>query len=230
MGLIISKGINYFIKMLKEFSGFLKTGKTTDKENYFKDFFILFLIVFTIGILISLVKAYFYDLNIIDEEDFDSLNWGTFFSYVIVVPFIEEIIFRAPLVIPRSKIYSGLISLVLIFSSIIYLKNEIASAVLIILVIIIQILYLFNSKICLIINDFIKKYYLALIYLTSISFGLLHMLNYEAINVQTFISIIGRTIGGFYFAFIISKYSFSSSYLLHGKNNVIPFLVLVIAN
>lgn len=214
--------------MLKEFAGFLKTGKTTKEKNYLNDFLILFSIVFFIGILISLLKAYIYDLNMIDEEDFDNLNWETFISYVIVVPFIEEIIFRAPMLVPKGKIYSILISLVSVFSILIYIENETLQASIIILIITLQILYLAYSRMGSEVNNFIKKNYLLLVYLTSISFGLIHMANYEGVGLQTFISVIGRIIAGFYFAFIVTKYDFKSSYFLHGINNVIPFIILFV--
>ncbi len=215
--------------MFNEFAVFLKTGKTTTDKNYSQDFLILFSIVFTIAISISLLKSYFYDISLIDKEDFEKLNWKTFLSYVLVVPLIEEIIFRAPLLIPKAKIYSILISVILIIASLIYIENETLNGISIILIIIIQILYFRSNHLRLIINNCIEKNYLLLIYLTSISFGLIHMFNYDALNFQTFISVIGRVIAGFYFAFIVTKYDLKSSYMLHGINNIIPFLILLVA-
>ncbi len=213
--------------MLKEFTVFLKTGKTTDRKNYFNDYFILFLIVFAIGISISLLKSYYYDLNIIDAEDLEYLNWETVISYVLVVPLIEEIIFRAPMLVHKAKIYSLLISLVLLISSFIYLENDIMITSVVLLILILQILYLKSNQISLKINNFIKKNYLTIIYLTSISFGLIHMTNYDIVDFKAFISVIGRVVAGFYFAFIVTKYDFKSSYFLHGINNAIPFLLIL---
>jgi len=214
--------------MFKEFAVFLKTGNTKTDKNYFKDFLVLFSIVFAIGISISFLKSYYYDINLIDKEDFEKLNWKTVISYVLVVPLIEEIIFRAPLLVPKAKIYSILISSILVITSLIYIENSILNTIFIIIVIIIQLLYNKNDIIRLTVNKFISQNYLIMIYLTSISFGTLHMTNYEEVDAQTFISIIGRVIGGFYFAFIVTKYTLKSSYLLHAVNNIIPFLILLV--
>ncbi len=215
--------------MFKEFAVFFKTGKTTTDKNYFQDFLILFSIVFTIGILIGLLKGYIYDINLIDNEDFEMLNWETFISYVFIVPLIEEFVFRSSLSIPKANIYSVLFSIGLIIFSSIYIENETSKAISIVLIIIVQILYFKSNNLKLIINNCIEKNYLLLIYLTSISFGLIHIFNYDALNFQTFLSVIGRVIAGFYFAFIVTKYDLKSSYMLHGINNIIPFLILLVA-
>ncbi|MDR6300247.1 membrane protease YdiL (CAAX protease family) [Mesonia maritima] len=87
--------------------------------------------------------------------------------------------------------------------------------------------YIKYYQIQLTINKIISQNYFIMIYLTSICFGAIHMTNYEEVNVQTFLSVIGRVMGGFYFAFIVTKYSLKSSYLLHAINNIIPFFILL---
>ena len=53
------------------------------------------------------------------------------------------------------------------------------------------------------------------------------MTNYDIVDFKAFISVIGRVVAGFYFAFIVTKYDFKSSYFLHGINNAIPFLLIL---
>lgn len=213
---------------MKDFLSFIKSGKTANKKEYFQDFVILFLLIFLIGICISLLKHYFYNINLIDDDNFKMLNWKTVISFVLVVPLIEEIIFRAPLLIPKGKIYSILICFVSIVTSLIYIKNQNLTTSIIVILISLQVLYLANEKIKKAVNKIIKDRYLILVIVSSVSFGLIHMTNYETINLESFISIIGRIIAGFYFAFIVTKYDFKSSYFLHGINNVIPFIILLV--
>ena len=214
---------------MKEFFSFIKSGKTGNKKDYFQDFVVLFSLVFLIGISISLLKHYFYSISLIDDDSFKMLNWKTFISFVLVVPLFEEIIFRAPLLIPKAKIYSILICIVSIVGSLVFIKNENITLIIIIILISLQVLYLMNERMRIAINKIIKDRYLILVIISSISFGLIHMGNYQTINSITFISVIGRIIAGFYFAFIVTKYDFKSSYLLHGINNIIPFIILLIA-
>ncbi|MGO2358352.1 CPBP family glutamic-type intramembrane protease [Mesonia sp.] len=213
---------------MKEFLLFIKSGKTSNRNNYINDFIILFLIVFILGITISFLKGVYFDIQMISQEDFAKLNWKTFLSYVLIIPIIEEIIFRAPLLIPKAKIYSLLISIILIFSSVIYIENEIIQLTLISSIALLEIVYWKNEKFRELLNDFIKRRYFILVILSSVSFGLLHMWNYEKIDLISFTSVIGRIIAGFYFAFIVTKYNLKSSCFLHGINNTIPFIILLL--
>jgi membrane protease YdiL (CAAX protease family) len=214
---------------VKEFLLFLKSGNTGDEKKYLIDFVLLFTIIFAIGITISFLKGYFYNIPMIENDSFEMLNWKTFFSYVIVVPLIEEIIFRGPLLIPRTKIYSILLSSVIIITSFIYLENENLSITITVIIVAFQTLYLLNETIKKSVNRLIDENYLLLVIITSLAFGLLHLSNYELLDFQSLISVIGRIIAGFYFAFIVTKYNFRSSYFLHGINNIIPFVILLVA-
>ena len=213
---------------MNEFLLFIKSGRTSNTKSFVNEFIILFLIVFILGISISLLKGVFFDIEMISEEDFEKLNWKTFLSYVLIIPIIEEIIFRAPLLIPKAKIYSLLISVVIIFSSIIYIENDATQIIVVISILFLEIIYWKNKKIMEFINEFIRRNFFLLVILSSISFGLFHMWNYEKIDLITFISVIGRIIAGFYFAFIVTKYNLKSSCFLHGINNTIPFLILIL--
>ena len=212
---------------MREFLLFLKSGKTNNNKTYLNDFVILFSIIFIIGISISFLKGIYFDVNMIDEEDFEKLSWETFFGYVLIIPIIEEIIFRAPLLVPKAKIYSILISIVIFFSILIYIDNEYYQLGIISLIVILEFMYLKNNRFKNLINKFINNRYLIIVILSSVSFGLLHMWNYEKIDFSSLISIIGRIIAGFYFAFIVTKYDLKSSCFLHGLNNTIPFLILL---
>jgi membrane protease YdiL (CAAX protease family) len=213
---------------MNEFLLFIKSGRTSNTKSFVNDFIILFLIVFILGISISFLKGVYFDIEMISEEDFEKLNWKTFLSYVLIIPIIEEIIFRAPLLIPKAKIYSLLISVVIIFSSIIYIENDATQIIVVISILFLEIIYWKNKKIMEFINEFIRRNFFLLVILSSISFGLFHMWNYEKIDLITFISVIGRIIAGFYFAFIVTKYNLKSSCFLHGINNTIPFLILIL--
>lgn len=225
-------GNNYdpHIKILmKEFLYFLTSGKTSNNKKYIQDFVILFLVVFSIGITISILKHYFYDIDMFDDEEFEMLNWKTFFSYVLIIPLFEEVIFRAPLLIPKANIYSISICILILIASFIYIENTYLVLSISIVVLTLQTLYLTAKRFMDTINKAIRNRYLILVIVSSISFGLLHMSNYEEINFQTLISVIGRIIAGFYFAYIVTKYDFKSSYFLHGINNIIPFAILFVA-
>ena len=163
----------------------------------------------------------------IDKEVLEKLNCEKFLSYILIIPIVEEIIFRAPLLIPRAKIFSLLISIGFILSFIIYVQNEKIQLSLISAVGLFEIAYWKSNKLKQFINDFIERKYLFLVIVSSFSFGLLHLGNYESIDFISFISVIGRIIGGFYLAFIVTKYGLKSSCLMHGINNIIPFIILL---
>ena len=212
---------------MREFLLFLRSGKTNNEKTYFNDFIILFSIVFIIGFSISFLKGMYFDINMVDEEIFEKLNWESFLNYVFIFPIIEEIIFRAPLLVPKAKIYSILISIVIFFLVVIFIDNEYYKLGIISLIVILEFVYLKNNRFKNFINNFIDNKYLIIVILSSVSFGLLHMWNYEKIDFSSLISIIGRIIAGFYFAFIVTKYDLKSSCFLHGLNNTIPFLILL---
>jgi len=188
----------------------------------------LFLIVFIISISISYLKSVLLDIEMISKKSIEKLNWEIFLGYVIVLPIIEEIIFRAPLLIPKSKIYSLLISINLIILSVFFIKNDLAQLIIIISIALLEILYWKSKILNELLNDFIKRKYFIFVIISSFSFGLLHMWNYEKIDLISFISVIGRIISGFYFAFIVTKYNLKSSCFLHGINNTIPFIIMLL--
>jgi len=164
----------------------------------------------------------------ISKKSIEKLNWEIFLGYVIVLPIIEEIIFRAPLLIPKSKIYSLLISINLIILSVFFIKNDLAQLIIIISIALLEILYWKSKILNELLNDFIKRKYFIFVIISSFSFGLLHMWNYEKIDLISFISVIRRIISGFYFAFIVTKYNLKSSCFLHGINNTIPFIIMLL--
>ena len=188
----------------------------------------MFLIVFIISISISYLKSVLLDIEMISKKSIEKLNWEIFLGYVIVLPIIEEIIFRAPLLIPKSKIYSLLISINLIILSVFFIKNDLAQLIIIISIALLEILYWKSKILNELLNDFIKRKYFIFVIISSFSFGLLHMWNYEKIDLISFISVIGRIISGFYFAFIVTKYNLKSSCFLHGINNTIPFIIMLL--
>jgi len=216
--------------MFNDFLKFLKTGKTSSDKDYVNDFLFLFLIFFAFRTAISFIKAYLYNLSIIDAEDFDKLTWETCFSFVLFVPLYEEIIFRGILAMKKNLKFSIPIAMIVSVTAMLYLENSLLTISIIFLLMVLVWAILKVEKIQKYLLKFLRENYLWLVYFSSLAFGLMHVFNAETIQLHTFIFEIGKVISGLYLAYLLTKYNFTANYFMHGVNNSIPFLILWLLN
>ncbi len=213
-----------------DFINFLKTGKTSKQKSYFTDFVTLFFILYFIELLLLSGKGLILGENWIDPEDFDLLNWSKFFSYVIMIPIVEELMFRSPLLFHKNKWIGYVMFPIIIAGCYIFVKIEWLKHGLAILFLLLGISFFTSKKAKKSIVIFITNNYLTMVYVTSILFGLMHMQNYENIDLKAFLSVLNRIVGGFYFAFLVTKYqNLGASILMHAINNSTVFIFLLIA-
>ncbi|MGQ1943880.1 CPBP family glutamic-type intramembrane protease [Ornithobacterium rhinotracheale] len=196
------------------------------ERNFLFDFCYLFIgLLFVNGIILGSVYC-FSGESLFDEEDLRYLTINKLITYILLFPLIEEFAFRGIFSL-KNRYYlffswlSNLIVVFVIFKNVWFL-----------------IFYsLFLSFSCLILmfknremerfRKFVQKYFVHLLVFTSLAFGLMHLSNYDQINLQTFLKVLPRIISGFYLGYIAKKYGIFYSYIMHGVNNIIPFIFLL---
>ncbi len=152
----------------------------------------------------------------------------TFFIVVIYTPMIEEFCFRAFL--KKSKInmtflLSGLTSLILVFT----LKVGVFYHFIIFISIIIFTYLLLSYFKCYF--KYFTRYQLSfMVYFSSISFGLAHLVNHEGITFYTFFPLlmlsIFKVLDGFLISMLRLKFGLLYSVIFHSTVNLIAFLLM----
>ncbi len=209
---------------MKDFIYFLKTGKTSTKKNYFGDLVVLFLIIFVVSMVFTALKLYLCNEPFFDKKSMALLNTKKLLMFVFFIPLVEEILFRGILTIRKSNWIVYAISFVMIFLVLFYIKSYF-SLVWIGFILLFLFFYNRNSKIRNWVKNFISNNYLLLVYASAILFGLVHIRNYDIIEFKTFLATLTQILGGFYFAYLVTKYNFWANSLMHIINNGIAFLL-----
>jgi len=218
------------MNILREFFSFIKTGKTGDDKHLKRDFIYLFVIVLLARYSIVIGKALMLGEDITDfSEEMDRLSIGLAVSYILVIPLIEELIFRGFLGLPRRRKSMYFVALGFIAGLAIYLISSQFFYPLLFVVLLLSFAYIridsFNSFV----DSAITKNYHLLVFISVFIFAGVHVTNYDDYSIATFVALIPRVISGFYLSYIISKYSIWHSWLMHAVNNAIPFLILLMS-
>lgn len=196
-----------------------------DKNIQF-DFIYLFIFVFTFNMLILKIINHIYKKPFIDEDDFSKLTIGIFVTYVFLIPLIEELCFRGVLSLSKKIFFVSLVAILIVLLC--FFKFNFISLSIISLIIILGILTLVNNDLIFRIKRFVDENIIIVIIITAILFSIAHLKNYESINVEAYLKIIPKFTGGLYLGYIAYKYGISRSYILHGMNNLIPFIIILI--
>lgn len=218
------------MSVFTEFFIFVKSGKVSDEKRLIPDFVILFLVLLAVRFAVITSKALLLGEDLSDySEEQEKLTLSMALSYIVLIPLLEELVFRGFLGIPKNKISVFLIGLAAIFGSLLFIKESELIYPVLFVILLFGFAYLridsFQQKT----NNFIKRYYHILVVISVLVFAGTHITNYDDYSIATFIALIPRVVSGFYLAYLVTKYSIWHSWLMHAINNTIPFIVLLIA-
>lgn len=205
---------------------------------YFTTFLFTLLSVGLITTIDSIVVNYLHQNSIWSEIRNSNIKIKNMFGryslvvIVIIIPFIEELIFRLPLNLKKSGIAISISVLYLRFSGnflthvLDLRKMEDLVKIFISLLIFFLLMNLLNQKKLDLIKD---KYFKQYFYFIAISFGLIHIINFHQINYFLFflypIYVLPQFFMGLFIGNIRIKYGFIWGWALHALINSTSFLL-----
>lgn len=156
-------------------------------------------------------------------------NWRMFVKIVLVAPVLEEALFRLNLKSNSLKLAIG-ISVFTLMCFFLFFGGNLSDHFFLYSVYLLFISTLFYFV--------LKKYDSAIrrgvannirwiFYCSAVSFGLMHLTNYDLNNVSVPASlfyVVPQTLGGFFLGYIRMKFGFWYAYMFHGISNAITFL------
>lgn len=213
------------IKILKNFIFFFKTP--SKKGNSFSQDFLLFIFIFSLNLITIAIKHWVTKEPLIDDSDFKFLTPSKLFSYILLIPLIEEFTFRGFLNFKRRYIYV-LTILSLTFFSFSFIKQTEIQTIFFLVYLPLSVLFFFHKKLYHLLLGFISKNLSILIILSSVLFGVIHLDNYNEFEMINLLPIIQKIIGGLFLAYIAYKYNIWISYIFHILNNMIPFMIIYV--
>jgi hypothetical protein len=194
--------------------------------NYFK---ILFLFIAS-----SLIVNYFFKFPPTTKAFYNNLENINFyfkiFSIVLLLPIIEELIFRLPLLVSLKNFrISFLFFLIFIFfisRKYFNIENRyILIVVRLLICFILVVLYVHKEQI---IVNYISNNKLLFLHLSTITFWVFHVNNYKFITVNAYLSFFLILILGYYYAFIRLKFGVRFSIFIHVFHNLLLTIPLII--
>jgi len=214
---------------MKELLQFIKHPVYSDKNEPLSARYFIELIVmyFLFALLIGAMAAFIIDVfNISHLKNITSIK--IILVAVFLAPFYEEILFRALLKFNKKTVWLFVVTVVaLIVLEVIRFKFAFAIPYTIFLVFIVAMLLIFKENK---IHNYISKNIKFFYYLTSITFGLVHLTNFSG-NIYLIllfsIFLVGpQLILGFILGFIRLKYGLKYSILFHMAVNA-PILFML---
>jgi len=200
---------------LKEFILFLKQPNAEKQIEIltiksflilvWKSILILIAIDIIIGLLISMPLRY---MELFPEQKEIDFSLNAYIKFSLLLPIIEESIFRLPLRISRNNlaISFGLILFIILNKLVIYLAISLSLSLLVALFIVIKIKPVLNK-----VNSLSQRYFLLFFYIQAIIFGFLHLTNYK-LDIQYFylfpFFIIGYIVNGCFLGYLRVRYTY----------------------
>ena len=223
----------YFLNKFHDVVNFLVTPnnkpinelRTKDK---IKDILILYIQKFILSILAVVLVRILISAENIEISILDFILIGVF-----VVPLIEEVIFRLPLVfkpfyLSISSCFSSLIIISKFYFHTGYLNFDNLFFIRLLIAIVIGIvMYLFTRKYTVLIERFWDIYFKWVYYGSIIMFGSLHITNFELTKENLLLLpflTLPQLIAGIYTGYIRVKYGFIYTLIFHSMNNLISLL------
>lgn len=199
-------------------------SKKFRKKNILFDFCYLFIVLLATSAIFLISTYIYYELPLFDDDDLKLLNYNKLILFIVIIPLIEEFALRGIFDL-KNKLFIFLFILcsttvVLIFAAKLWISIPILAIVLFV-----GGTTFFNLTYRNLFNKFIARYFIYFLTCSSICFGLLHLNNYETIDIHTILKILPRIVGGFYLGYIAKKYGILYSWLMHAVNNLIPIFL-----
>lgn len=226
------------LKSLNEFFKFLKNPKIQKLEgvrNSVLTFIILTSISFLVGLFLNFIiqgiaNIGFYELYRHSSYSEGSENYNYILSIILIVPIIEEILFRLPLKISKLNFSISLIVLTIL----ILIKYNFAQiwGLLIFLFILISLIF-FHTKFFPYLRDIWLKYYKIVFYLVTLIFGLIHISNYSFSSTILFLTpilILPQLLSGILLGYFRLKIGFGAAVFYHCLWNGFFLVMFMVSN
>ena len=208
-----------------DFLKFINNPCKKSNRNFRKDF-IIFIFLTVLNFLVLFLKSFYTNEPFIEESDLTLFNIEKIFPYLILIPLIEEFSFRGFLRFKNIKIFIFSVLAVIILLATFIKVDIYRNSSIIVLIILTCFIYFQNhlyEKLLLFINENLKY----LIWISSIIFGLMHLLNFHDFKFINLIGITEKIIAGLFFCYITRKYNIFYSFFFHALNNSLPFLIII---
>jgi CAAX amino terminal protease family. len=181
----------------------------------------LFLGLTLFNIAFVFIKGYITKEAIVDESDRIYLNTSKFISIIILVPLIEEFVFRGYLCFDK-KVFI----LPFLMASIFIIYSFFDNNKFLFIFVIIFSLLMFFSPVNKLVMDFINTYVFYFIIISSLLFGVIHLTNYDDFKYVNLLVILPKILMGVFLSYITLKYNIFAAYFFHCVNNIIPFFMI----
>jgi hypothetical protein len=166
------------------------------------------------------------------DADFAEMNCLKFFMLVVIIgPIVEECVFRLPLRIRKNNLIIAIIVLMLAYLRHLIVKGSLLSFIILFIcgVFIVSCLFLHNCQF----RKFQMQYGKWLYWISIAIFTLVHLSNYEIVNMQTFLGAFIYVAGGifvlaYYVTIVRLKCGIAYSITLHSLNNLVGFIFYLI--
>ncbi len=165
--------------------------------------------------------------KLLDIHSNSKITDFTFLNIVLVAPIIEEFMFRAIL---KKKLLNYCLFLVANLYFFRSFLDNIYITIFLILALLFSLFILFKKKYFN--SNYNNSQLIILVYVTSFSFGIAHMVNYDAsTSIVLFLIVMSITkiISGFLLSMFRIKFGLLYSILFHCFNNSLSFLIIIIA-
>lgn len=213
--------INFILDLKNIFLNPFLIGRQIKKMSPIFYFIFSILTLIIINCITSLIIKHF-SLEI-PKIQINELN---FIRIVIVFPIIEEFVFRAILKYSLTNLYFFFIGIMGFILDHIKIYPIVIFLVILLLIFLVQkskknrpLLSLYDNK----------NYNIIMVYTSSLSFGIAHVLNFKYSDIFSMFIIIyvsSKIIGGFLFSMLRIKYGILYSIIFHIFNNLVFYLLL----
>lgn len=166
-------------------------------------------------------------LSLFSEEQ-DELSFSMVIFYILLIPLIEEFLFRGFLDITKNKISIYFIGAAAIPGAFFLIEIPDMQFPVLFIVMLFIYAYLRIKSFQKGTNAFIEKHYHILVIASVIIFAGMHITNYQEYSLTTFVALLPRVISGFYLAYVVTKYNIWYAWLMHAINNTLPFIAMIV--
>ncbi|MBT0812274.1 CPBP family intramembrane metalloprotease [Litoribacter ruber] len=157
-----------------------------------------------------------------EESDYAMLTLNGVFVLLVLVPVIEEFVFRGVFMFGKNRYWSMVYIPVVVFVGITLFKLPLGTNMIMVISLLVGMSsFLFYSSI----KSFIRMNSLLMIVLMALLFSVGHIHNYETWDLNSYLGLLPRLTGGLFFGYAAVKYSLWAAMGFHFGNNLIVVLL-----
>lgn len=188
----------------------------------------LFFVIIFFQITFSIAKSLIMGQPLIEEGDFEALTINGMFALLILAPIVEEFVFRGIFAFIKNKwalVFYIPLSVFLILTALTKISfNFIPYFNWGLIIILGLVTFLFYREIV----GFFFENRLLMIVITALLFSIVHIYNYQVIDLGAYLGLIPRFVGGLFLGYVALKYGLLTSIGFHFLNNLIVVFIAFI--